>query len=228
MKRTQSAYALLLAILASFGAIAIIATPVNKWIQSQPSLAEWISTATYGAALLFFFTVYGALQSRQAKRQLQQETSLLVFPCPQFHLTDAAAGILIIVLVLLLPSIRIRTLSLARILVTGIDLLAYFGLLKLSQNNLSIMCTRHHLLISGFDVRIMIPDPNGRFAYANPTGILPYDRIAGFNLIDSRVTLFMKSASDAPVSIFVADETAKQFEGIMAMHRIPRWYPENV
>ncbi len=228
MKRTQSAFALLIAILASFGAIAIVSTPVNGWIQSQPTLAEWISTATYGAALLFFFTVYGALQSRQAKRQLQQETSLLIFPCPQFHLTDAAAGILIIVLVLLLPAIRIRTLSLARLAITGIDLLAYFGLLKASQKNLSIVCTRHHILISGFDVRIMIPDPNGRFAYANPTGLLPYDRIAGFNLSDSTATLFMKNASDAPVLIPVASETAKQLEGLMAMHHIPRWYPETV
>ena len=228
MKRTQSAFALLVAILASFGAIAIVSAPVNGWIQSQPALAEWISTATYGTALLFFFLVYGALQSRQAKKQLQQETSLLQFSSPRFRPIDSAGGLGLILLILLLPAIRAGGLSLARIAIAAIAVLAYLGLLRFSRKNLAISCTRHHILILGFDVRIMIPDPNGHLAYANPTGLLAYDRIQGYRRSDTQATLYLRNESDPPVLIPVAGETAKQLEGILAMHRIPRWYPETV
>jgi hypothetical protein len=228
MKRTQSAFALLIAILASFGVIVAISRPINRWIQSQPNLAEWISTATYGAVLLVFFTVYGALQSRQAKKQLHKETSLLQFSTPRFQFIDSLGGLGLILLLLLLPAIRLGSLSLARISVATICILAYLALLRISRVNLIISCTRHHILILGFDARIMIPDPNGHLAYANPTGILAYDRIQGYRLSDTQATLYLRNESDPAILIPIAGETAKQLEGVLAMHHIPRWYPETV
>ena len=74
----------------------------------------------------------------------------------------------------------------------------------------------------------MIPDPNGHLAYANPTGILAYDRIQGYRLSDAQATLYLRNESDPPIVIPVAGETAKQLEGILVMHHIPRWYPETV
>ena len=228
MKRTQSAFALLIAILASFGTIVAISNPINGWIQSQPNLAEWISTATYAVVLLVFFAVYGALQSRQAKKQLQKETSLLQFSTLQFRFLDSLGGLGLILLLLLLPAFRIGSLHLARISVSMVCIAAYLALLRISRKSLIISCTRHHILILGFDARIMIPDPNGHLAYANPTGILAYDRIQGYRLSDAQATLYLRNESDPPIVIPVAGETAKQLEGILVMHHIPRWYPETV
>lgn len=228
MKRTQSAFALLFAVLISFAAIFLLSTPINRWIVTHPDWAEWTATGTYALILLLFFTVNGTLQGRQAKQQADQESALLTFTTVPFRLLDAAAGILIILLILLLPAIRLRFLSLPRMGITLLSLASYLGLLRISRHRLRIVCTRHHVLIMGFDARISIPDPNGRFAYANPTGILAYDRIAGYRLSDTDASLYLRDENAAPVIIPVAGETAKQVEGILAMHRIQRWYPENV
>lgn len=228
MKRTQSAFALLFAFLISFAAIFFVSTPINRWIMTQPDWAEWISTGTYGIILLLFFSVYGGLQSREAKKQEEQETGLLTFNTTHFRILDTAGGVLIIVLILLLPAIQLRSLSLPRLTVTALCLATYLGLLRVSQRQLRIVCTRHHILIHGFDARIMIPDPNGRLAYVNPTGILAYDRIAGYQLNAEEITLFMRDENAAPVIIPASGEKAKQLEGLMAMHRIQRWYPGNV
>ena len=228
MKRTQSAFALFFAILASFGVLIALSSPINGWIQMQPDLAEWISMTAYGVVLLFFFLVYGALQSRQAKRQLQNETSLLHVSTPRFRPIDSIGGLSLIVLFLLVPVIRLGSLSLARIFVFTVCVSAYMALLRISRKNLTLSFTRHHILLSGFDVRIKIPDSNGRLAYANPTGILAYDRIEGYRLSDTQARLYLQNAFDPPILIPVTDETAKQLEGIFAMHRIPRWYLETV
>ncbi len=227
MKRTQSAFALLFAILVSFAAIFLLSTPINRWIVAHPDWAEWTATGTYALILMVFFSVNATLQGRQAKHQAEQETALLAFISPPFRLLDAAAGILIVIIILLLPAIRLRFLSMPRLAITLLALLAYWGLLRISRRRLRLVCTRHHILIMGFDARIRIPDPNGRFAYANPTGILAYNRIAGYRLSDTEATLYLLDENEAPIVIPVAGETAKQLEGILAMHRIQRWYPEN-
>jgi len=227
MKRTQSAFALLFSILVSFTAIFLLSTPINHWIVAHPEWAEWTATGTYALILMIFFSVNGALQGRQAKQQAQQETALLTFTPAPFRLLDAAAGILIVVIILLLPAIRLRFLSMPRLTITLLALLAYWGLLRISRRRLRLVCTRHHILIMGFDARIRIPDPNGRFAYANPTGILAYDRIAGYRLSKMEASLYLYDENEAPIIIPIAGETAKQLEGILAMHRIQRWYPEN-
>jgi|GEM_PF-3145707 len=227
MKRTQSAFALLFAVLVSFATIFLLSTPINRWILAHPQWAEWTATGTYAFILMIFFVVNGVLQGRQAKQQAEQETALLTFKTASFHLLDAAAGILILIVILLLPAIRLRFLSMPRLIITILALVAYWLLLRISQKRLRLVCTRHHILIMGFDARISIPDPNGRFAYANPTGILAYDRIAGYRLSDTDATLYLQDENTAPILIPVSGEKAKQLEGILAMHRIQRWYPEN-
>jgi hypothetical protein len=226
MKQTQSALALLLAIIIAFGAIVLVSGPVNQWIMAQPHAAEWISVATYGLILVLFFTVYGIVQNQLAKKQAEAETALLTFTTVPFKPMDAAGGILVILLILILPALQLRSLSLARLVMTLVCLLAYLGLVRASQKNLRIHLTRHRIMIVGFDARLKIPDPNGRFAYANPSGFLTYDRLAGFELSETMATLHLRDETAAPIFIPLEGEAARQFQGLMAMHRIQRWYPQ--